>query len=214
MVCIYKITSPTNKVYIGQTWNYKRRMYEYVSLGSCKKQIHIFNSLSKYGNLAHKFEAIHILPEDVTQDILDKYEILYYNQYKDLGFKMMNLREPGSRGKHTEETKRKIGLIRKGKKHSQVTINKMKISRNERTFVLKMTDDSKIKMARAKTKVNKIIEIYDKTDGKLIDTCLLQNQAAEITSLSRSSVARNLIGITTFAGDYIFKYKEIENGEL
>jgi group I intron endonuclease len=132
MVGIYKITSPTGKVYIGQSWNIEKRWRSH------KKGINInfplYNSIQKYGYLNHIFEIIHELPKDVSQDILDTYEILYINQYKDLGFKLLNIRDGGSRGKHSESTKNKIALAKKGskngmfgKKHSDET--KLKFSK-------------------------------------------------------------------------------------
>ena len=64
---------------------------------------------------------VHELPIDVTQEILNQYEIFYWKQYKDCGFKVMNVREPGSKGKHNSETKLKMSkprltkINRKGK---------------------------------------------------------------------------------------------------
>ena len=107
MVGIYKITSPTNKINIGQSWDIDKRENLYSQLG-CKGQIKLYNSLVKYGWTQHKFEIIYELPQDITQEVLDQYEILYINQYKECGFKMMNIREGGSRGKLSEETKLKI----------------------------------------------------------------------------------------------------------
>ena len=43
---IYKVTSPTNKVYIGQTINLSRRESEYKKI-QCKAQPKLFYSLKK-----------------------------------------------------------------------------------------------------------------------------------------------------------------------
>ncbi len=61
MIGIYKITSPSGKVYIGQTWNFNTRLRKYKSL-HCSKQPKIYNSLRKYGVFSHTFEIIHELP--------------------------------------------------------------------------------------------------------------------------------------------------------
>lgn len=104
MVGIYKITSPSGSVYIGQSHNIEKRWksYKYVR---CREQPKLYNSLLKYGAETHKFEVIHELPKDITQDILNNYEIIYWKFYRDLLFRMLNTRDPGSRGKHSEETK-------------------------------------------------------------------------------------------------------------
>jgi len=56
---VYKITSPSNKVYIGITKNIIRRFKEYKSL-RCKSQILIYNSLKKYGWDSHIKEILFI----------------------------------------------------------------------------------------------------------------------------------------------------------
>lgn len=104
---IYRIISPSGKIYIGQTWNSRKRFSNYKNL-YCKTQIKLYNSFKKYGFNNHNIEIIHELPEDVSQDIMDNYEKLYVEQYKSCCVELMNLREPGSRGKHSEESKKKM----------------------------------------------------------------------------------------------------------
>ena len=89
MIGIYKITSPSNKIYIGQSLNIEKRFYDYKKLFNCKGQHYLYRSFLKYGIENHTFEVIHELPLDVEQKILDKYEVLYWQQYKDLGFEML-----------------------------------------------------------------------------------------------------------------------------
>jgi len=119
---IYKFISPSNKIYIGQSWNIVARLSKYKSY-SCINQQKLYNSLKKYGIENHYFQIIQELPLDVTQDILDKYEQLYMDLYKDCGFTLLNIRNAGSRGKHSEETKIKLS----SKKHTKET--KIKISK-------------------------------------------------------------------------------------
>lgn len=54
---IYKITSPSRKVYIGQSKNIYKRWLQYRSL-NCKSQILLYNSLKKYGVDKHVFEIV------------------------------------------------------------------------------------------------------------------------------------------------------------
>jgi group I intron endonuclease len=100
--------SPTNKIYIGLTRNFNKRLKYYKYL-QCKKQLNLFKSLSKYGFDNHKLEIVHELPPDVDQIILNNYEIFYWEIYKYLGYEMMNLRYPGGAGgKHNDETIEKL----------------------------------------------------------------------------------------------------------
>lgn len=117
MPVIYKIKSPNNKVYIGQSWDWTSRKSKYKKLRTCE-QTKIHRSLLKYGYESHKVEVICKLPEDVTQEILDNYEILYWQCYKDCNIEMLNIKLPGSKGKASEETKTKMSIAHSGKNNA------------------------------------------------------------------------------------------------
>jgi group I intron endonuclease len=151
MIGIYKITNPKNNIYIGQSWNIEKRKAFYKN-SKCKSQIKIFNSLKKYGWENHKFEIIHELPIDVTQEIINCYEIFYWTQYKDCGFSMLNIREPGSNGKLSIETKIRIGNKSAGKKHSLETRLKMSEKKigNKNSLGKKHSLETRLKMSESK----------------------------------------------------------------
>lgn len=107
VVSIYLITSPTNKVYVGQSHNTLNRFNSYKNL-HCKDQPRLYNSLKKHGPEAHTFEMLITFQFKITQEALDDYEDLFIKRYKQLGFELMNLRAAGSRGLHTEETRAKM----------------------------------------------------------------------------------------------------------
>lgn len=124
---IYKIVSPTKSVYIGQTWNFHKRVMSYKNL-FCKDQVKLYNSFLKHGVNNHIFELVCELPIDVSQKIMDEYERFYWQQYVDCQFTMLNLKEPGLGGKHSEETKLKMkGRVpwNRGKQHSEKTRKKI-----------------------------------------------------------------------------------------
>ncbi len=120
LICIYKIISPTNKIYIGQSWNWGKRLSNYRKL-SCKGQIKLYSSLKKHGFENHKIEILLELPENITQEALNFYEVYWWRYYKDLQFNMLNIKEPSSHGKHSEESKKKMSNSQKGKKTSEYT---------------------------------------------------------------------------------------------
>lgn len=107
IVGIYKITSPSGRVYIGQSWNIKHRWIDYGE-STTKNQPYLNHSFLKYGKRAHLFEVVHELPPDVHQDTINTYEQLYMDLYRACGIDLMNIREAGSQGKLSEETKRKV----------------------------------------------------------------------------------------------------------
>jgi group I intron endonuclease len=148
MVGIYKITSLTGKVYIGQSRNIKDREKDYITL-QCKGQVKLYNSLQRYGWQAHKFEVVHELPGDITQEILDIYEVLYWKQYKDCGIKMLNLKEPGHHGKHSEETRRKMSISGKKKVFTEEHRRNMSKAWTGRK-IAPFSEEHKHKLAEAK----------------------------------------------------------------
>lgn len=117
MIGIYKITSPSGKVYIGQSWNIPKRWNYYKSL-YINKQRKLELSLLKYGVKNHIFEIIHELPKDIEQNVLDRYEQLYMDLYRDCGVELLNLKEGGSNGKLSEESKKKMSISRLGNKNT------------------------------------------------------------------------------------------------
>lgn len=109
---IYKITSPSNKIYIGQSKDIEFRWSFYLNL-YCKKQTKIYNSLKKYGPENHIFEII----EECKLDKLDEREIYwkqYYNSVND-GLNCSLIDYSPMRGKkHSDETRKKISESKKG----------------------------------------------------------------------------------------------------
>ncbi len=68
MICIYKITSPTGRIYIGQSKVFELRIKNYKKL-RCKTQPKLFKSFLKHGIERHKFE---VLEECVIADLTEK----------------------------------------------------------------------------------------------------------------------------------------------
>lgn len=101
MTAIYKITSPEGHVYVGQTRCFIKRYSQHKSKHGTQSYLH--KSFRKHGFESHKFEIIHELPKDTTQDVLDNYECFCIEQYKECGIVMLNSREGGKNGKPSKE---------------------------------------------------------------------------------------------------------------
>ena len=116
MIGIYKITSPTKKIYIGQSVNIKQRFKYYYS-ESCPNQRILHNSLKKYGAKKHKFEIIDLCCE---QDLNEK-ERYYQELFNAMGPNGMNCKLTKAKdrsGKLSEATRKKISASNTGKKQS------------------------------------------------------------------------------------------------
>lgn len=87
---IYKITSPTGRIYIGQSSNLKERKKHYKGL-KCKRQPIVYNSLKKYGFDKHDFVVL--VAGKFNKEQLYKLETHYikkYNSFVDWNRKGMN----------------------------------------------------------------------------------------------------------------------------
>lgn len=118
IICgIYKITTHTGKVYIGQSKDILHRWYRYKTY-QCQRQPALFASLKKYGSDNCAFEIIHELPKDVSREVMNAYEELYIALYKDAGTSLLNLNEGGHKNQElSESTRQKLSDSAKGKKY-------------------------------------------------------------------------------------------------
>lgn len=132
MICIYKITSPSNKIYIGQTIKYKSRLWYYKVL-KCKEQPRLYNSLNKHGYETHIFEIIEEC-EESELNIKERYWQDYYNVIGKQGLNCVLTKTTDRSGKMSEETRQK--LIKNntkpwlGRKHSEES--KLKMSKSHK----------------------------------------------------------------------------------
>lgn len=78
---IYKITSPTGKVYIGQSTDIKKRWAKYMQIKYVKGQPAIYRSFIKYGVEAHQFDII----EYCTEEDLNCSERFWQDEFDVLG---------------------------------------------------------------------------------------------------------------------------------
>jgi len=136
---IYKITSPTNKIYIGEATNLKNRCSHYLNPNNVKKQRAIYNSLIKYLPEAHKIEIIELCAKDLLLE-RERYWQEFYDSvnnglncfltktsnckklYSDETKKIMSIRASGENNafynkKHTKETLEKMSNASKGDKN-------------------------------------------------------------------------------------------------
>lgn len=107
---IYRIISPNNKIYIGQSINIEKRFKEHRNSIN-KKQTKLYKSFQKYGFINHKFEII----EKCQIEQLDKREIYWKQYYLNLfnnNWKLVLFHElyDGGGGPKSNNTKQKIGL--------------------------------------------------------------------------------------------------------
>jgi group I intron endonuclease len=111
-ICVYKITNPKKRIYIGSTIDFKARIASYKRL-DCEKQPRLYNSFIKYGIERHKFEIIC----ECTLSNVRQMEAYYGHLYSCLGRQGLNCLLPkhGESFKcRSDETNKKMGLTKIG----------------------------------------------------------------------------------------------------
>lgn len=190
---IYKYTSPSGKSYIGQTTNEEDRKNHWFSNSPEYAGSKINKARAKYG--AENFTYDILFKEDFDDDqiastTLDKWEKYYIDKYDTFnnGYNL-TIGGLGVRGyKWTEESKRKLSELRKGKPLSEEHKKNISISNTG--------------------KVNsKPIEQFTK-DNEFINEYISTTAASKITGISRTSIKNNVCGYSKSAGGYIWKFKE------
>ena len=174
MIGIYKITSPSGKIYIGQSINIEKRFLKYKSLENTKEQPALVRSFIKYGVINHTFEIV----EECKIEQLNIKERFWqdFHNVLEYGLNCVLTATDTLPCIVSEETKRKIGLGNKGKVLSQETKNK--ISKNHARLNLGkhlsnetktklsnfnkgkiLSKETKLKMSKSSHRKRKIIDI-------------------------------------------------------
>lgn len=195
MTGIYKITSPLGRVYIGQSRDINRRWIQHRSekRPSHEKYPIVF-SLVKYGAKRHSFEVIHELPVDILQRDLDSHEQLYIDLYRDSGHSILNVREAGSVGSHSEETKKLLSLKGKARVKSKEHLEKI-INKNILRTGYKMSKTTKDKirvraLKRGMPTIGFTGRNHTEESRKKISIAGLKRRDSEETKIKKSIAAK------------------------
>lgn len=221
---IYKIVSPSGRIYIGKTSNLKLRIDYYKRL-KCKKQPLLYYSLLKYGFSGHSFDIIY--EGEHTLNEINEFEIKFINEYNSFHGNNENgmnltLGGDGCFGViYSEERKEKLRERNKNriyKPHSEET--KKKISENRKKTG--KTEAHKLAIENLKgRKINKTKE-WIKNNAESIKKPILQfdlngnfirewKSAKDVElelGLSRKNISANLRNKTKHAYGYKWIFKQ------
>jgi group I intron endonuclease len=200
---IYKITSPSGSVYVGQATNLRRRLRMYINFyeASIKPQRKLYNSFTKYGVNNHQFEIIEYCDTQLLGDreAFHKSEIVESAGWSKCLFCKVHDAKAGPK---SPDTTQRMSESHKGKKHSKQTKNKMSQSAKDRGFSvehrLKITKALKGREAKNKRPVNQ----YDSL-GTLVGTYSSICEAKQKTGINPNQCVS---GHTKSAGGFFWKY--------
>jgi group I intron endonuclease len=127
---IYKITSPSGKIYIGEAINLHLRCSYYLTPNRIKKQRAIYNSLIKHGVENHKIEVLELCDESILLE-RERYYQEIFNSVEG-GLNCFYSPTKDKKKKHSEESKKLMSEKAQGvknhfygKKHTQESLIKI-----------------------------------------------------------------------------------------
>lgn len=187
---IYKITSPSGKVYIGESSNIKKRIYFYKIL-SCHKQSRLHNSLKKYGWEAHTFEVIE---ECSIEDLLcrERYWQDFYNVLGENGLNCELTNCGDYKRVLSQISKDKISAANSGKNNGMFG-KKLSKEYLEKLQSYKHTDEAKLKIKnRSFGENNPNAKLVLNTDTGIFYGCV--KDAADTLGIKRDTLKQYLNG--------------------
>ena len=184
---IYKITSPSGRVYIGEATNLKIRCSYYLNPNRIKGQRAIYNSLVKYSPENHKLEIVELCNHDILLERERYYQEIYDSVENGLNCFLTSTESKKmvwSKESITNMSENQMGEKNSfyGKKHSIESIKKISNSSkgsNNPNYGGKLHTDDYIK---------KQIESNSKIHLKVIDT-----ETGEIMFFNNSKECANAL---------------------
>lgn len=186
---IYKITSPSDRIYIGQSINIEKRFSYYKSLAN-KSQPKLFRSFLKYGLINHKFEII----LECKKCDLTKWERFYQEKYNCLisGLNCILVSFDNQPSQRSEETKIKISKTSKGK--VQTKIHNINISKGRTGIKFTKEHCDNIRLSKTGKNNKRSRPILNTVTGEVYN-CIYD--AALKNNITDKSLSRYLLGTRT-----------------
>jgi group I intron endonuclease len=217
MGLIYKITSPTSKIYVGKTYDLRKRINCHKCCVRKGSNIILHNSIRKYGWDAHVLEII----EEVDDSLLNEREMFWITELKTYCYenKMgLNMTKGGEGQRSTwmhkiEQRKKQSERFTKegnpffGKKHTNETIKFL----SENAVIRNKKNGTKIPewgAEKGRNIVRKKVICYD-FFGKLLSEHESVTSAGKDLGLNPSSISAVCKGNRNHTGGFCFEYKDI-----
>lgn len=208
MIGIYKITSPSKRIYIGQSIDIENRWIKYKNINNSKVQQKLYRSFIKYGVDNHTFEIL----EECSIDELDNTETKWINHFK-TNKNGLNILEGGRNSrkgvKHTNETKQKMSESHLGKQDTEQTKNKKRQSAKGKI----KTDHHRNNLSKSCSEAFGRPVIQKSLNGEFIKEWTTGKQAAvelnlKYTSINNCCRRKEINSLKyTYSQGFIFEYK-------
>jgi group I intron endonuclease len=215
MGVIYKITSPTGKLYVGKTYDLRKRINCHKCAAKKGSNIILHNSIAKYGWEKHRLEVI----EEVEDDQLDEREMFWiaelntYCYHNPMGMNM-TLGGDGQRSTWMHKTELRQWFSDRfkgegnpfhGKTHNEETRKLL----SKKTSAWNRANGRRVPewgAEKGRQVVRKPIVVYNNSGEKLAEYISLTEAATQL-GLPISAVKTSLMRGNWVRGAYLFKYK-------
>lgn len=202
--CVYKHTSPNDKIYVGITSRNPLKRWD--SGYGYYRHTHFYNSILKYGwnNFKHEIVCENLSKEEACEmeiELIAKYK----SNNREYGYNQSLGDECNFLGKkHSLETKQKISEANKGRKFSKEHLQKLSNSHKGQVSWCKGKKLSKehAQKARENGKMNQrsVINIDTKTKYPSL------KEAERQTGIHRQNISNCCKGNQKTAGGFIWEY--------
>lgn len=194
---IYKLTSPSNKVYIGQSINIKSRHASYKAKG-CKAQTKLYHAILKYGFENFQVEILFSIEfVDGFADILNKMEVYYIKQFDSVS-NGYNCRSGGGNSRHSQESIERMRVAKSVT--SEETRTKMKAAASNRRY------SEEARALRGRSKMKPILQ-YSKNMIFISEFNCARN-AGIILGIEHTTIGKCCRGKRKTAGGFVWKFKK------
>jgi len=225
---IYKITSPSNKIYVGKTYNLRTRKAAHRHSVKKGSNIILHNSIRKYGWDAHKFEVI----EECADEVMNEREMYWISELKtycyenEMGMNM-TIGGDGQRSSWMHDEKRRVEQSNRymgsgnpffGKKHTDEykKAKSKQVSEYNKANGIKV---SQIGIERGRLASIEPVVCYN-TSGYFIKEYESIKEAVDELGVNHSSVSCVCRLKRTHTKGFVFRYKtdnypvKIDVGEI
>jgi group I intron endonuclease len=216
MGLIYKITSPTGRIYIGQTaQTSKGRQRQYRSLRKRDGKSLILRSIRKYGWDAHVFEVVE---DNIPKELLNEKEIYWvakFKTYVEDSLEGMNLTRGGDYRESWKNDKNRVERAKQRRGEKAPNWGKKLLEETKRKIAKSVSEYNKANGVKPSAECHKKakeaqyvpVVAYDR-NGDFIGEYPYIKAAADALGLDRKCVNDTVNGVQKHTKGYFFRRRE------
>lgn len=143
---VYQIRNRVNgKIYVGSARNFWQRFHHYAYFEKCRRNVSpgIGGAILKYGFSSFEFSILEIVESAETVLDREQYYLDTLQPFNPVGYNQSRRSNSWFGNRHSEETKRRIALINKGRKRTEAQKERLsEINKNRDPEVQRKMDEA------------------------------------------------------------------------